>query len=195
MRIGIDIDNVISNYEEEVEKEFLNNNAKVVDKTKWIDSGRYNWPIEKTIEFYNNNVQKIASNLKTIENAEKYINKLKEDGDKIYIISGRDNGEYIKPYEMTEKWLKENKINYDELILTNSADSHAKTEECIKNNVECMIDDSPRICKDLQENKIKVWMMERKLRPQKNYDIEMVSSWKEIYINISEYRRKKCQKN
>ena len=185
MRIGIDIDNVISNFEEDIEKEYLKNNAKIVDLTKWIDEGRYNWSIEKSKEFYKSNIERIATNLTTIDFAAKYIKKLKEDGNQIYIISGRNNGEYTNPYEMTKKWLEENHIYYDNLILTNAYDNHAKTEECKKNNIDIMIDDSPRICDDLKENNIKVLMMDRKLLKQSNCDIERVSSWPEIYDKIS----------
>lgn len=185
MRIGLDIDNVISNFEEDIEKEYLKHNAKVIDKTKWIDEGRYDWSIEQSIKFYKSNIERIATNFSTINFATKNIDKLKEDGNQIYIISGRDNGEYKNPYEMTKKWLEENHIYYDKLILTNAYDNHAKTEECKKNNIDIMIDDSPRICMNLQENGIKVLMMERKVMKQKDFNIERVSTWQEIYTKIS----------
>ena len=40
------------------------------------------------------------------DSADKYITKLKEDGNEIYIITGRDNGEYSDPYNMTIEWLR-----------------------------------------------------------------------------------------
>lgn len=185
MKIGIDIDNVISNFEEDVEKEYLMHNAKIVDPTKHRDEGRYDWSIEQSKEFYISNIERIAINLSTIDFAAETIDKLKEDGNEIYIISGRDNGEYTNPYEMTKEWLEKHHIHYDKLILTNAYDNHAKTEECKKNNIDIMIDDSPRICMDLQENGIKVLMMERKVLKQKDFNIERVTSWKEIYTKIS----------
>ena len=130
MKIGIDIDNVISNFEEDVEKEYLMHNAKIVDPTKQRDEGRYDWSIEQSKEFYISNIERIAINLSTIDFAAETIDKLKEDGNEIYIISGRDNGEYTNPYEMTKEWLEKHHIHYDKLILTNAYDNHAKTEEC-----------------------------------------------------------------
>ena len=119
----------------------------------------FDWSKEEEIEFYKTNIERIATNLKIINNADKFINKLLEDGNEIYIISGRDNGEYKDPYDMTKKWLAKNNILYTKLILTNAYDSHAKTVECLNNKIDIMIDDSTRICVDLKENGIKVLMM------------------------------------
>lgn len=52
--------------------------------------------------------------------------KLKEDGHKIYIITGRNNGEYTNPNELTTQWLDNYDIVYDKLIFTNAYDKHAK---------------------------------------------------------------------
>ena len=42
--------------------------------------------------------------------------------------------------EMTKKWLVENNINYDEIIF---AKDNEKLEQCLKNNIDVMIEDSP----------------------------------------------------
>lgn len=42
----------------------------------------------------------IATNLNLIKDSKKYIDKLKENGNKIIIITGRDNGEYSNPYNL-----------------------------------------------------------------------------------------------
>ena len=48
------------------------------------------------------------------------IYKLKEIGCKIYIITGRDNGDYSDSYNMTVNWLKKYNIYYDELFIVDS---------------------------------------------------------------------------
>lgn len=112
MRIGIDIDNVISNFNEELLKEYINHdkdlrNTGIINKNaKYIRNGMFDWSNEEENSFYINNIERIANKLELIENADKYINKLKEEGNQIYIISGRDNGEYTNPYDMTTNWLK-----------------------------------------------------------------------------------------
>ena len=196
MRIGIDIDNVISNFNDVLLKEYLKHDKELKDtgiineKANYIRNGMFDWSKEEEIEFYKTNIERIATNLKIINNADKFINKLLEDGNEIYIISGRDNGEYKDPYDMTKKWLAKNNILYTKLILTNAYDSHAKTVECLNNKIDIMIDDSTRICVDLKENGIKVLMMNTRFN-QNDVDIERVSSWREIYSKISSMYPKK----
>jgi len=38
----------------------------------------------------------------------------------IVIITGRDNGNYADPWNMTENWLKQKEIKYDKLIITDA---------------------------------------------------------------------------
>lgn len=190
MRIGVDIDNVISNFEELLVKEYLKHdktlrNTGIIDKTKWVRDGTFDWTHEEEQEFYKSNIEKFAINLNPIEGSVEYIDKLMQDGNEIYIISGRDNGEYKNPYEMTKEWLEKHKIKYTKLILTDAYDSHAKSIACKNNNIDIMIDDSPSICCDLKRSGINVLMMKRKYYKQKNSDIEIVRSWKEIYEKIS----------
>ena len=55
---------------------------------------------------------------------------------------------------MTKKWLEDNNIYYDNLILTDAYDKCAKTKQCLKHNIDIMIDDSVHICSDCIENGI-----------------------------------------
>ena len=96
--------------------------------------------------FYKENIEYFASLFEPIEECSKYVKLLKEEGNTIYIISGRDNGEYKDPYTMTKKWLDSHNIYYDNLILTNAYNKHEKSEKCIENNIELLIDDSISNC-------------------------------------------------
>lgn len=200
MRIGLDIDNVISNFNDALLKEYLKhdkelkNTGIINEEAHDVRDGMFDWSKEEEIEFYKTNIERIANNLEVIADAGKFINRLLEDGNDIYIISGRDNGEYKDPYDMTKKWLAKNNILYTKLILTNAYDSHAKTVECLNNKIDIMIEDSTRICVDLKENGIKVLMMNTRFN-QNDVDIERVSSWKEIYSKISSmYSEKELEK-
>ena len=127
MRIGIDIDNVISNFNEELLKEYLKHdkelrNSGIVNKNAdYIRRGMFDWTENEEISFYRNNIERIAISLKVKDGAKEYIDKLITDGHTIYIITGRDNGEYSDPYNMTKKWLDDNFIKYHNLILTNAS--------------------------------------------------------------------------
>ena len=47
---------------------------------------------------------------------------------------------YITESNITKDWLEKNNIKYDEIIFT---DDEEKVNECIKNNINVMIEDSP----------------------------------------------------
>lgn len=190
MRIGIDIDNVISNFNERLLEEYLKhdkelNNTGIVNENAGNIRYMFDWSEVEERNFYKENIERIAISLAPIEGAKEIIDKLREDGNHIYIISGRDNGEYSNPFKMTEDWLNKYEIKYNKLILTNAYDKHQKTIECIKNEVDIMIEDSTSICVDLKNNGIRVLKMSTKFNQDTN-EFEMVYNWNEIYNVISQ---------
>ena len=194
MKIGIDIDNVISNFNEELIKEYLmhdkelRNTGIINENAKYIRNGMFDWTDDEEKTFYKENIERIAKNLKVIKGAKEYIEKLHEDEHLIYIITGRDNGEYLEPYKMTKQWLDANNIYYDNLILTDTYDKHAKAEKCLENNIDIMIDDSVSICSDCIENGITTILMDT---PYNRYsNIQRVKSWKEFYRYVSNYKKR-----
>ena len=197
MNLGIDIDNVISNFNEELLREYINhdkelrNTGIINENADYIRRGMFDWTEDEEITFYRNNIERIAKNLKVKDGAKEYLDKLIEDGHRIYIITGRDNGEYSEPYNMTKKWLDDNRINYHHLILTQSYrnDKHGKAIKCLENNIDIMIDDSDKICKDCNENNITTVLMDTPYNRQT--DITRVHDWKEAYKFISNYKKEK----
>ena len=180
MNIGVDIDNVTASFDNGLLKEYLKhdkelrNTGIVNEKPDYIRRGMFDWSKEEEENFYKENIERIATNLKPVHRASETISKLRKDGNKIYIITGRENGEYKNPKEMTINWLEKNNVEYDKLIFTDAYDSHGKTVECIKNNIDIMIEDSTRICTDLNANGIKVFQMETRFN-NKIEGIERVS--------------------
>ena len=89
MKIGIDIDNCISNFDDVLLKEYLKhdkelrNTGIINDKPYYITVGMFDWSKEENDEFYNNNIQRIAMSLKPLNNAKEVIDKLKADGKSI----------------------------------------------------------------------------------------------------------------
>ena len=195
MKIGIDIDNVISNFNDTLLNEYLLHDKKirnsgVINKNAdYIRKGMFDWNEDEETNFYKNNIERIAKKLGVIEGAKEYIDKLHDDGHVICIITGRNNGEYTEPYNMTKKWLDENNIYYDNLILTDAYDKHAKTKQCLEHNIDIMIDDSVRICNDCIENGITTVLMDTPYNKSSN--IQRVKSWKEFYRYVSNYKKDK----
>ena len=115
MRIGVDIDNVLSNFNEVLLNDYLNHdkslrNNGIVNKDVYIRK-MFDWPEEYEKEYYKNNIERLASFFEPIKDCSKYIKLLRKEGNKIYIISGRDNGEYSDPHNMTINWLKNMILN------------------------------------------------------------------------------------
>ena len=193
MKIGIDIDNVISNFNDTLLTEYLLHdkelrNSGIINKeADYIRKGMFDWNEDEEINFYKNNIERIAKKLGVIEGAKEYIDKLHDDGHIICIITGRNNGEYTEPYNMTKKWLEDNNIYYDNLILTDAYDKCAKTKQCLKHNIDIMIDDSVHICSDCIENGITTILMDT---PYNRYsNIQRVKSWKEFYRYVSNNKK------
>lgn len=195
MRIGIDIDNCISNFNDILLKEYLKhdkelrNTGIINENPEYLRKGMFDWTDEEENSFYNANIENFAKKLKPIEDSSYYIKKLKEDGHEIYIITGRNNGEYKNPYELTVEWLNKYDIIYDKLILTDAYDKHSKTIVCLENNIDLMIEDSTRISLDLTNNGIKVFTMNTRYNQQEQ-SLDKVSKWKEIYERISKINKK-----
>lgn len=195
MKIGIDIDNVISNFNDTLLTEYLlhdkelRNSGIINKKADYIRNGMFDWNEDEETNFYKNNIERIAKKLGVIEGAKEYIDKLHDDGHIICIITGRDNGEYTEPYNMTKKWLEDNSIYYDNLILTDAYDKRAKTKQCLEHNIDIMIDDSASICSDCIENGITTILMDTPYNKYSN--IQRVKSWEEFYRYVSNYRKDK----
>ena len=192
MRIGIDIDNCISNFDDVLLEEYLKhdkelrNTGIINDKPYHITVGMFDWSKEENDEFYYNNIQRIAMSLKPLNNAKEVIDKLKADGNEIYIITSRDNGEYINPEKMTREWLEKYDIYFDKLILTGR---HEKGPICKENNIDIMIEDSIKNCEDIENNGVKCYIMDTRYNKHETR-FERVKRWNEIYSKISKLYKK-----
>ncbi|MFR8116715.1 MAG: 5' nucleotidase, NT5C type [Clostridia bacterium] len=194
MKIGIDIDNVISNFNDELLKEYLKHdkelrNTGIINKDVFIRYGMFDWTEKEETEFYKNSIERIAIKLKPIHRATETIKKLKEDGNEIIIISGRNNGEYNNPYKLTEEWLAKYNIVYDKLILTNAYNKEEKANVCKENNIDIMIEDSTQTAVNIEKVGTKVLFMNTRYN-KNNENFEKVSNWKEIYSKISKLYKK-----
>ena len=122
MRIGLDIDNVITDFDKTVFQEFLKEdkhkrNKGVVNP----DSDRlrrcFDWSDTEVEEFYARKMEDMAKILEPREDAKYYMDRLLADGHELYLVSHRVYPQYKNPFETTINWLKENDINYTKLIL------------------------------------------------------------------------------
>ena len=70
MKIGIDIDNVISNFNDTLLTEYLLHdkelrNAGIINKNAdYIRKGMFDWNEDEEINFYKNNIERIAKKIR-----------------------------------------------------------------------------------------------------------------------------------
>lgn len=103
------------------------------------------------------------------------IKKLREEGNKIYIVIARVNEFHDNPYMLSKIWLDENGIEYDKLIVN----ARKKAPICIEENIDLFIDDQLHNCLEISKEGIKVI---RITNDNENYDnIINCSNWIEIY--------------
>ena len=157
--------------------------AGIVNKNaRHINHGMFDWTEEEVDEFYNKNMERIATNLKPRYACKKYMDKLLADGHKLYLISHRAYPHYIEPEKTTIAWLTKHKINYTKLILSNSPD---KTEECRKYKIDVMIDDRAGECKKMRAQGINCILMFTKYNRKEVEDLTYATSWKNLYERIN----------
>lgn len=72
MRIGIDIDNVISNFDDTLLKEYikhdkeLRNTGIINENPEYLRNGMFDWTEEEEKSFYNANIEEFAKKTKAI---------------------------------------------------------------------------------------------------------------------------------
>lgn len=194
MRIGVDIDNVLSNFNEVLLDNYINHD-KQLRNNGIVNNGVYirkmfDWSEDEEKQYYSENIERLADLFEPIKDCSKYIKKLRENGNYICIISGRDNGEYSDPYNMTVKWLKKYDIEYDKLVLTNAYNYEEKANACLENNIDIMIDDSINVCMKYSKKNIKSLLFNTEYnKNERKYT--RVNNWEEIYEFITNYKKEK----
>lgn len=192
MRIGIDIDNTITDtlpiikeyckiYNDTIVKRGLTMHEDGVASYNLFD-----WTKEENHDFCMNYLEKAVLSAKVKENAKEVIKKLKEEGNEIYIISARIEPVFKTPYESTEKYLKENNIVYDKLIV-GSLDKLAYVKEY---NLDVFLEDEPRYINDISPL-IPVIVFDEIFNKQcVGNKIYKVTNWNQIYDIINNLKNK-----
>lgn len=170
MRIGIDIDGVLTDFEkwqlEVGSKFFVKYNKNIVNPDGYDSDTVFNVTKEMDSEFWHDYLYDYAKNEPARKFAGEVIDKLKNKGYKIYIITARyltdrndDLGKEMR--NIVIEWLKENSINYDKIIFS----PEDKFEICKENNISIMIEDEveninniskiiPVVCFNASYNKV-----------------------------------------
>lgn len=191
MNIGIDIDDTIANTYDvlfnyaqnytinDIGKEIKDVNRNII--THMYCTNFHNWNKKEDKEFldkyYEKTVLKVQPKMYAVEN----IKRLKESGDKIYLITARFLSDKFDVEKLTKDWLEKYGIPYDKLILN----SQNKVNVAKENDIDIFVDDSIKNCTEMANVGIKTYMMDTIINKDfESEDIERVYSWPHLYQKI-----------
>ena len=194
MKIGIDIDDTISEtfetllpYSQKYTIEDLKKESKIYIKDEYANHFYIvymnGWNEKEATDFWSKYYGEILKKVNIKKFASEVINKLKQEGHKIYLITARWDMPNDDIQGITKQWLIENNVEYDELII-NVSDKLKLVKE---KNIDIFIDDSFNNCKNIAVNSnAKVYMMTSRVNGSfEDENIKRVYSWPEVYDLIN----------
>lgn len=146
MRIGIDIDGVLTDFErwqlDTGSKFFSKYNKTIVNHNGYTVREVFDVSKNLSSEFWNEHLYGYATDELARKYASEIIKKLKNENNEIFIITARfltdkDTEEGNKMRKIVIKWLENQKIPYDKIIFS----PEDKIEICLANNIDLMIED------------------------------------------------------
>ena len=188
MIIGVDIDDtlsVLNKLKIKTAKNYIKKNNlpfKLVAPNKQFFSEMFDWSKEECNKFWVEWCDKMLEVAPPRKHVQKYINKLREDGHKIVLITARSTDHLKDPVSLSVNWLNKHQISYDELCVNNLE----KTTACLEKKVDVFIDDRVDHLLPLLPHNIKTILMETvSNKGQKEYSGDVVKNWKQVYKIIS----------
>lgn len=190
MRIGIDIDGVLTNDDEYIisctSKYCYENKINSFINPYAYEYDKLNWKQETIDDYRKKYFDEYVDNAPVRKFANEIIKKLKKDGHEIFIITGR-----YKSYEdspdgenmrlRVKKWLDKNEIIYDKIIFAKVP----KIKEIKENKIDLMIEDSPTTI-PLISDMVKVLCYDTRYNQNlKCNNTIRVFSWYDIYMKIN----------
>lgn len=196
MRIGIDIDGVLTDIEQFVidyiPKYCVENDIEYkIGNSSYDYCKTFNISEEVDTDFWNEYLEYYAKNEKARPFTGEVIEKLKRDGHEIYIITARwntnrDDEKGNRMREIVKDWLCEYKIPYDKLIFS-KAEQERKSDEIIENQIDLMIEDSPNNINELSRIIPVICYHAEYNKECKGDKITRCYSWYDIYRTIKEW--------
>ncbi len=170
MKYGFDLDDtladtasVINKYAIKFDKEYLNGNGDLQDinnsKSYYYFAEGLNWNKDNIAKFFEIYYLDILKEVQIKPFVKETINKLKKEKNEVYIITARRKREGEIVEKITNEWLKNNGILYDDLFI------NIKEKSKIVNQlkIDIFIDDSYENCIDVKTNTdAKVYMLSTK---------------------------------
>lgn len=194
MKIGIDIDGVILDYERMLKTygdlyDFIElKKDGIVHRNEHYLRDRYQWTEEERMNFIQQYFLPLSKKTPLIPGAKDVIEMLQKEGEELIVISAR-GGTVEEMKEVALERFEEENLHFDRYYWK----QNDKLEIAQKEQIDVMIDDSFEVCKNLSEHKIKtIYFRDKEMKKlEQNQYLKEVSNWGEIYRYIKELEKDK----
>lgn len=197
MIIGIDLDNTLTEVQEDLNNAAYNYAKKLGKDIKTSENPfekikrnrdtykKFNFSYEELKYFLENIHEEITNNAKPRDGVVETIKRLRKQGHKIYIITARlDEFHNNDAYLLSKNWLDKSNIEYDKLIVN----AKEKAPICKKERINIFIDDQINNCLDVSKIGTKAIRISNDKKQYEN--VVTINNWMEIYNFIKEWSNK-----
>ena len=194
MKIGVDVDGVLTHLSEYVKKYFTmylkeNNIPFKYNKAKERFYEQFNVTKDIDTDFWDEWIFHYSKNTVMMNNASKILKKLHNDGHTLTIITSRthsseqsEKGERMRA--SLQKWFNKHDIYFDEIYYSNEI--IGKVDLVKKSKIDVMIDDSVRNINEISEHVPVIIFKNPANKKAKGENKIIANSWKDIYKIICE---------
>lgn len=197
MKIGIDLDDTtfitvkaMLKYADKFELERtgkVNRDSFGLIKDRYYLKALYKWDDDTKYSFFNKYYKNVLEECTLMPDADKTLQKLKQEGDTIHFVTARFmNIEGCDTERITKESLSKYNVQYDGLHL------HIidKVKFFRDNNIELCIEDSYETCRGLTDIGIKSILITTKMNEKIDAgEIVRASNWNEVYEEIEKYKK------
>jgi len=197
MRIGVDIDGVVLDFERWMLAYAALYNLDVAksdkfDNTKFITQEKYGWNEEQVMDFAKTYFVKISYKSPVLPLVKEMVERIKNDGHEVFVISTRCVNKHM--VKSAKKVMAKAKLGLNTwlegVVDFNGITWHMnKVETCKKHNIDVMIDDNPKHAEQLAAAGIKcIFMRDKGTRQVSNPLVFEADNWVDVYKIISSFK-------
>lgn len=187
MKIGIDIDGVLIDFEErfrckaELFHYIERKNPKPKDNDFYWVQDNYEWSEEDWNIFQEKYLLRLTEESNILPGVKEVLELLKQENNELIIISARGT-EFDEMITLVEKKIKDNNLKFDKYYWK----TQDKLKICKDEQIDIMIDDNPNTCQKLSQNNIKTLYFRSIYgkRMQENENLKEVHNWGQVYTAI-----------
>ena len=182
MRIRIDIDDTMADtfdYLMPYIAEFYNIDIQYLKNNNISYSNLPEDMKKRELEFAKQYYDRVIPNTPFKPDVAEYIDKIKDLGNEIIIITARNKTLYTDEYKTTIKELEKHNIHYDKLIC-----DFDKAKVCKNEKIDVFIDDSIANCSKVNALGIETIVFNSKSNINDETNLCRIDNWKDIYNKV-----------